>query len=322
MKALILEKIGRLVCDDIADPVPGDGQVLVRVTRCALCRTDAKMYFQGQRDLTLPRVLGHEICGIREDTKERVLVWPGESCGTCCFCQSGAENLCDDVKILGFNTDGGLAQKIVINESSVVIIPDTLSDDAACLAEPLACAINAIELLRSRQGERLLIFGGGSLGLLLVLAAKAFGLIPFVVETNPDKLIKSKTFRDRMGVSASLSAESDLYDMAINACPSTDAALKGLTAIRKGGRFCLFSGLIRNETLPVSFLNEIHYRQLQIVGAYGCSLGNVRRAIRILEEFQEAAVLIVERKIRLEDVTEAMEEVFTGQALKIVTEIS
>lgn len=321
MKALVLKEIGWLVCDDIPDPVPGDGQVLVRVTRCALCKTDAKMYFLGHRDLTLPRVLGHEICGVREDTKERVVVWPGESCGTCRFCRSGTENLCDSVRILGFNTNGGLAQKIIINESSLVMIPETLSDDAACLAEPLACAINAIEQLSPTQGESLLVFGAGSVGLLLALAAKAFGLIPSLVEINPEKLVKSPTFRNRMGLSASSSVDRDCFDMAINACPSMDAVSQGVRKIRKGGRFCLFSGLSQKETLPATLLNEIHYRQLRLVGAYGCALSNVKTAIRILDEFQEIALLIIEKKIGMEEVNEVMEEVYVGQTLKILTEI-
>lgn len=321
MKALILREIGRLVCDDIPDPVPGDGQVLVRVTRCALCKTDAKMYFLGQRDLTLPRVLGHEICGVREDTKERVVVWPGESCGTCRFCRSGTENLCDSVRIPGFNTNGGLAQKIIINESSLVMIPETLSDDAACLAEPLACAINAIEQLSPRPGESLLVFGAGSVGLLLALAAKAFGLIPSLVETNPEKLAKSQILRSSMGVSASASVDRDCFDMAINACPSMDSVSQGVGRIRKGGRFCLFSGLVQKETLPPTLLNEIHYRQLRLVGAYGCALSNVRTAISILDEFQAIALLIIEKKISMEEVNEAMEEVYMGRTLKIITEI-
>lgn len=322
MKALILKDIGRLVCEDIPEPVPKPGKVSVRVTHCALCRTDAKMCFQGQRDLTLPRVLGHEISGIREDTAGRVVAWPGESCGMCSFCRSGNENLCDSVRILGFNSDGGLAQKIMIAESSLVAIPPYLSDDIACLAEPLACAINAIERIGPGNGDSLLIFGGGSAGMLLALAAKTFGLIPFIVETNPAKLIKSRTFREKMSINSSQSVKSDYYDLAINACPSIDAVMRGVTRIVKGGRFCLFSGLAKQETLPAALLNEIHYRQLQLVGAYGCTLRNIKTALRLLDEFQDAAQFIIEKRIDMEEVVEAMKEVISGRTLKIVARIS
>ena len=149
MKALELTETKRLKLRDLPIFEPEEGQVAIKVTRCALCRTDAKMWKSGHRDLVLPRVLGHEFCGIREDDKKRYVIWPGKACGRCFHCRSGYENLCKDMLILGFHENGGLSEYVSVSEQSLIPLPEKLSDDLACMAEPLACAINALEIGRA-----------------------------------------------------------------------------------------------------------------------------------------------------------------------------
>ncbi len=112
MKSLQLVKTGSLVRKDIPIPVPGADETLLNVTRCAICRTDAKMWGKGHRDLIMPRVLGHEICGIDEKTGRRYALWPGKACGCCGQCRTGSENLCSSMRITGFHTDGGFAEYV------------------------------------------------------------------------------------------------------------------------------------------------------------------------------------------------------------------
>lgn len=96
------------------------GFTKTRVLCCAICRTDAKMWEQGHRDLVFPRVLGHEMV-VTDQTDQKFIVWPGKSCGICRFCQTGRENLCEDMKITGFHTDGGFADQAVLPEKSTGI---------------------------------------------------------------------------------------------------------------------------------------------------------------------------------------------------------
>lgn len=85
-----------------------DDRVFLKVICCAICRTDAKMWRSGHRDLVLPRVLGHEIAGIDPASGQLYAVWPGQVCGTCDYCRTGRENLCEEMQIIGFHTDGGV----------------------------------------------------------------------------------------------------------------------------------------------------------------------------------------------------------------------
>jgi threonine dehydrogenase-like Zn-dependent dehydrogenase len=318
MRSILLKDIGILELEDISEPTPVPGETLVRVTKCAICRTDAKMWAQGQRDLALPRVLGHEISGIREDTHERCVIWPGKTCGRCVHCLAGAENLCVNMEILGFNKDGGFAQKVCVPQCSLIRIPTTLGDDVACLAEPLACAINSLEQTATSDGDTVLIFGGGPVGLLLAMAAKWMGAAPSIIETSAEKLAKSQTFLRYLDIHTVPPGKTPRFDVAVNACPSLDTFSAGISRLRAGGRFCLFSGFTTNEVLPAKWLNEIHYRQLRIFGAYGCKRDQMTTSILILNEFQEVARFLIEEEIRLHEIPSRLKRVLDGQALKIV----
>ena len=248
----------------------------VRVTHCALCRTDAKMWQQGHRDLVLPRVLGHEICGFREETGERFAVWPGKSCGNCPQCRHGAENLCPHIRIVGFHCDGGLAEAVRVSRSSLIPIADNISGELACLAEPLACSLNALEQAQLCAGEKVLIYGGGPVGLMMALVVQSMGAEPLIVENNPLRIQQTETFRMRLGLNAVPQYGGLSSDLVVNACSSLDAFRQGLWQLRSGGRFCLFSGFPDEAEASASLLNEVHYRQLKVVGAYGCTRRQMR----------------------------------------------
>jgi threonine dehydrogenase-like Zn-dependent dehydrogenase len=321
MKAVLLRDLGVLESADVPMPVMGEGMLRLRVLRCGLCRTDAKMWAQGQQDLIPPRILGHEVCAIRPDTGERVAVWPGEACGKCAYCLGMAENLCSNLRIMGFNRDGGLAEWMAAPESSLTPVPPTLGNAVVCLAEPLACALNALDLCGASEGERIAVFGGGPVGLLVALAARALGAFPFVVEIDSERLDASEAFRARLGVDAASLVDSRTFDVAINACASEEAFLTGLARLKSGGRFCLFSGFRSDARFSAAALNEIHYRQLRAVGAYGCAKNQISRALGILEKYQSSAKLLIEKEIPIEQTEAALKQILEGKAFKIVVNL-
>lgn len=172
---------------------------MIRVKACAVCGTDIKMLDQGHRDLCYPRVLGHEVVGRIEeiDPKARansspsfkpgelVQVWPGIACGCCSACLRGADNRCRDMKIIGFNIDGGFAQYLALpaqslsessgNSTALYPLPEGVDPALFTLAEPLACCINGQEQARVREGDTVLIWGGGPIGALHALLAEKRG---------------------------------------------------------------------------------------------------------------------------------------------------
>jgi len=321
MKALKLDESRNIYVAEIKEPRCGSNEVLLRVNYCSVCKTDAKMWFQGQRDLVLPRVLGHEICGQKLDSEEQFIVWPASICSSCDFCKSGRENLCSSIQVIGFHRDGGFAEYIAVPKESIIPIPKGVTGEVACMTELMASAINAIEQIDLQKNQKVLIYGGGPAGLLLALACKNYGAEPFVLEKNPEKLRLGAEFCKKIAVTASNVPTSELFDAAINAASDPSTFVEGVNRLKAGGRFCLFSGFTANENLPIQLLNEVHYRQLMLVGAYGSTKRQMQKALKIFEANQETARLLIHRIIGLEEVPFVLPEILRGQALKYVVKV-
>jgi threonine dehydrogenase-like Zn-dependent dehydrogenase len=321
MKALLLDEIKRIHIANIKTPEENDDETILKVICCSVCRTDAKMWFQGQRDLILPRVLGHEICGQKLDSDEHFIVWPASACNNCYYCKSGAENLCSSIQVIGFHRDGGFAQYIKVPKESLIKIPRNFPPEIACIAELLSSGINALEQVKLEGKQKVLIYGGGPAGLLLGLACKCFGAEPFVVETNTKKLELVTQFCKKADIQISDVCTSDNFDVVINAAPDPATLLAGVLKLKSGGKFCLYSGFTKNVSIPTDLLNELHYRQLTVVGAYGSTKRQMETALKILENNLETVRLLIHKIITLEDVPSVLPEILSGQALKYVVNL-
>ncbi len=182
MKALRLHGAGDLRLTDEADPVPGPGEALVRVTEVGICGSDLHWYDEsgiGGVGLTRPLVLGHEAAGViaaGPRAGQRVAIDPSVPCGACETCERGRGHLCPRVRFLGHSTtDGALRELIAWPLANLVPLPDAIDDAAGAMLEPLGVAIHAMRLARVQPGDTVGIFGCGPIGLLLIQLARASG---------------------------------------------------------------------------------------------------------------------------------------------------
>jgi threonine dehydrogenase-like Zn-dependent dehydrogenase len=198
-----------------------------------------------------------------------------------------------------------------------------LPSDVAALSEPLGCAINAIQQARVRPEDRVLIYGAGPVGLLLAMAVKAHQAHPFIQEIHPAKLRLTERFQGMIGIESDLYCKDTPFDVVINAAPSADTFLDGIPHLISGGTFCLFSGFTTETESPrlLSVLNEIHYRQLRVAGAYGCTRLQQAKGLEILKTYQNAVKLLIQEHIRLQDVPSVLSGMLAGEALKFVVEL-
>jgi nicotinate-nucleotide--dimethylbenzimidazole phosphoribosyltransferase len=320
---MVLTGLGRLeIQADDRDMKLSDGSlVLTSVLCCAVCRTDAKMWEQGHRDLVFPRVLGHEMV-VRDKTGKRFMVWPGKSCGVCAFCRKGKENLCEGMKITGFHTDGGFAHRALLPRDSLIPLPDALPSPIACFAEPVGCVINTFEKLPAKTGDRVLIYGGGTMGLITALYALDLGLIPLVIEKNQAKIRKITPFLFASGISCAKDTHESEFDLIINACADYKAFCQGIAKICKGGHLAFFSGISKNEQIETNLLNLIHYREAVVSGVYGMTRDHMQKALPFMETQAGLLELLIEDTLAPETAPALMPKVLSGNYLKYILDFS
>src|SRR5712691_10608082 len=176
MRAMLLRE-PRTPLEPVELPVPrvGDGQLLIRVKACAVCRTDLHVIEGELRDPKLPLIVGHQIVGTVEGSGKRVGVpWLGSTCGECGYCKSGRENLCDRARFTGYTIDGGYAEYAVADARFCFPLPDTYSDEQAA---PFLCAgligFRAYRMID--DARRIGFYGFGSAAQILVQLARSEG---------------------------------------------------------------------------------------------------------------------------------------------------
>lgn len=290
----LLEVVGAAIPE-----CPPDG-VVVAMQAAAICRTDIKMLRKGQKDLVLPRVLGHEGAGwvVESDNPKLpagtgVAVYPGIFCGKCSACASGQTGRCRDIGVLGFSEDGLFRAFVPFRKEELLsLVPIHAPADPLriVLAEPLACCINAISKFNLLNRDIALVIGAGAVGGLFaaLLNSMGFGDV-YVAERDPLRLAREMpTGVKPLDVSCRPLAEilkhtgiDGQIDFMVAAC-SGGLAWPFWEAMKTGGSVSLFSGNDPGDAISPIDLNILHYRELSLAGAYGCNLADFQRAIDLL----------------------------------------
>jgi propanol-preferring alcohol dehydrogenase len=237
MRAMVLTAPGEPLEErDLPIPEPGPGEVLIRVSACAVCRTDLHIFDGELPGPKLPLVLGHQIVGRIEGSDERVGVpWLGWADGDCRYCRSGRENLCDSAQFTGFHRDGGYAEYVVADERFCHQPPEAYDDVAAT---PLLCAglIGFRALRLAGDAVRLGLYGFGSSAHIIAQVARHQGQRVFAF-TRPDDAAGQEHAR---ALGAEWAGGSDLLppeelDAAIIFAPVGALVPVALRAVAKGG---------------------------------------------------------------------------------------
>ncbi len=237
MKALVYEGVEQLNFRDVPDCVVPQDAHLIRVEAVGICGSDMHAYLGHDDRRPAPLILGHEAAGVivgGARDGERVTVNPLVTCGTCAACRSGRENLCATRQIISMPPrEGAFAQYITMPAANLVTVPEAVPLAKAALAEPLAVSWHAARLALARlqptKDTRVLVLGGGAIGLAAALAVRAMGLEDItVVEPNDGR---RNFLIDRCGQRAVASAEGE-FSLVIDAVgyAATRRSASGLVA--------------------------------------------------------------------------------------------
>jgi L-idonate 5-dehydrogenase len=315
MIACVIHGAKSLKIEQRPTPSPGEGEVLVRFGAGGICGSDLHYYHEGRvGDFVLrePLVLGHEVAGEVAEVGEnvsrirvgqRVAVNPTRACLRCEYCLSGKSNLCRNVRFFGSaarfpHVQGGFAELFIASEPQCVPIPESLSYRAAACAEPLAVTLHAVARAGSLLGRRVLVTGGGPIGVLVVAAARLAGAAQIVVTDLFDEPLR---IAEQMGATQSINVKassSDLevfnraggwFDIALESSGNARGLENCIDATRPGGRIVQVGLLPHgNAGTPI---NRVTTKELEIVGTF-----------RFHEEFRWAVDALSTGKIDVEPI--------------------
>jgi propanol-preferring alcohol dehydrogenase len=303
MKAMIFAQTKQpLKLEELAEPDLAPGQLLLEVSTCGVCRTDLHIIDNELKHPKLPLVPGHEIIGrvkkigagvtgFKKDDRVGV-PWLGETCGTCKFCKTDRENLCDNAVFTGYTRNGGYATETVANANFCFPIPDGISDEHAA---PLLCAglIGWRTLKLAGPGKRLGIYGFGAAAHITIQIALSQGREVYGFTRAGDE--KGQAFAKKLGATWAGSSEEkppELLDAALIFAPVGALIPLALAASDKGAT--IVSGGIHMSDIP-SFPYSTLWEERTIK-----SVANLTR--KDAEEFFELL-----KTVKVETTTEAYE---------------
>jgi threonine dehydrogenase-like Zn-dependent dehydrogenase len=315
----------RFTIDDVPEPVPGPGQVLVAVHTAGICGSDVHAT-QGLFPLTPPRVLGHEysgvVVGVGRGVSRRLLdrpvaCEPNYGCGSCDACRAERISQCTRATRVG-----GFAERVVLPTANVHALPDGLDPAAAALAEPAACCLAGLEMFRMPRRAIVLVIGGGIMGLLTLAMARTRGAATTILS---DPIAERREMARRLGADVVLDpTREDLaaavgtltegrgVDVTCEAVGKPELLGQAIALTRPQGIVQLVGVNPVGSRLPAD-LFDFHYRELTLLGAYGRGTA-FRRALRLLPRLGGAA--LVTTRLPLARIAEAFALATAGHGLK------
>ncbi len=289
MKAVLFTAPGTIEVAPLPDPAPGAHEVVVAVVATGICGTDIHL-LDGDLEHTWPVVPGHELAGqvvaIGAEVHDvavgdQVAVDPSLYCGTCYYCRRAQGNQCERWGSLGVTVPGGAAELVAAPAANCVRLPEHVNPADATLIEPLACAVHGYDVVRAAMASHVLIYGAGTMGLMMLELAKRTGAATVTVtDPNTDRLAAAVDLGCTAAVSSPDGADRARgWDVVID-CSGVVAAIEdGLTRVGRGGTYLQF-GVANPAASARINPYRIYHEDITIAGS-----------MAILHSFERAADL-------------------------------
>ena len=255
-------------------PIAAEGQVLVRIMRIGICGSDIHVYHGKHPFTRYPVTQGHEVSGRIEavgsgveglSVGQKVTIEPQVCCGHCYPCTHGKYNLCEELKVMGFQTTGTASEYFAVDAAKVTPLPETMSYDEGAMIEPLAVTVHAAKRFPELKGARVAILGCGPIGILLMQSCKALGAASVLVTDVSDyRLSVARSGADYAVNTGETDMEQALRDAfgsdkadVIYDCAGSDITMgQAIRCARKGSTIVLVAVFSKMASVDLAVLND------------------------------------------------------------------
>jgi 2-desacetyl-2-hydroxyethyl bacteriochlorophyllide A dehydrogenase len=325
MRAAIIDEPASIRVGEVGDPKPVSGQVVVQVGACGICGTDLHIADGEFPPTPYPIVPGHEFSGslveIGPDVPgdwrigDRVAVDPSLFCGYCDPCRAGHGNLCANWGATGDTVDGAFAEYVAVPSANCYRLPDHLTWQDGALVEPVSCAVHGVRRIGVEAGERFLVIGAGTMGLLMQQLLLRGGASVAMVDRNLDRLPRAT----ELGATAVAGSVEELdlppFDAAVDCTGAVPAIESAFDAVRRGGRLLIF-GVAPAEARVALSPFRIYNDELTIVGSMAV-LHSFGAALDLVAGGAVQAEPLLTDALPLDQFPEALALMRSGAGLKV-----
>src|SRR5256712_7203451 len=347
MRAAFMTGVNLVEIRKAPEPDVDPQGAILRVEACGICGTDARTFFNGDPKAPAPWILGHEPVGTIEELGPGAHLPPGVkkgdrvflgsilTCGQCRWCTEGFQNLCDDHLLYGYDPFPGAyaeyAQVPPIAMKNVIPLPPDLPSDLATVADPFACALNGVEVLDVRLGDTVVILGAGPIGCWQAIVARDRGASRvFLSDVNQQRLDGALgavgSFVDDAWVAGEDNGVADVLERTAGkgperisvAAPSKAAQQAALVMAAKRARVVYFAGLPKHDPISPLDINQLHYKELSVLGAYGATHRQYRITMDYLRRRRDELAAVVTHRFPLDRIGDAFAPIRPGTRLKVV----
>jgi (R,R)-butanediol dehydrogenase/meso-butanediol dehydrogenase/diacetyl reductase len=320
----------RVESQEVSVPEIGNDEALIEVEACGFCGSDINIIAGTHPRAKAPLTLGHELSGRIIELRssgtpfaigDRVTTYPLISCGECYACTHRYPHVCKDLKLYGFDVDGGMAQFVKLPVSSLLKLPDGMSARIGALIEPLAVAVHGVARAKLDQVKLAVVLGAGPIGLLTALVAQARGIPQVIIS---DVLTTRKQFAETLGLRA-VEAGENLRQLVMELSGQNGADLLFECAGHPSSALEM-SGLVRSRGVIVNLgvfkkpvpvdMQAINFKEIEVLGSRVYERKDFETAIGLATNLPLER--IVTHAYSLHDVSAAFEQFRSGEVCKVL----
>ena len=336
-----LVKSKHFVLEEIEESVPGENEVLIKVVNCGICGTDISAYYTKHAYIKCPIVLGHEFSGLIKQVGskvkefkigQKVIVEPSLVCGRCYNCTNDRYNICQNLKVIGCQSDGAYSESLVVPAEKVLTLPEELSYEEGALIEPIAVGVHAVRRANLKEDDKIVIFGAGTIGIFVMQIAKAMGAgYTMIVDKDDFRLELAK----KLGADYTLNiGKEELakilfdkfgengHDISFE-CTGTSQAINDIIDNAPNGSKIIQIGCFGTD-ITIRNLSNIQEHELEFIGSLMYKTNDFEEAIELLQNKKIKTEGVITHRFDLKDISSCFELIDkkTEPILKAMIKIS